>query len=179
MNYIDFETFSETPIKHGTYRYTADCEPMICTYALGDDAPVQLWDITTGAPMPGDLRYVLEDPDELLTAHSSMFDRNVLPKLGFIIPIPRWRDTMVKALAHGLPGGLDLLCDILHIDADKAKIKDGKRLIQLFCSPRPKNSKIRRATRETHPEEWKRFCDYAISDVEAMRAVDRKLPAWN
>ena len=179
MNYIDFETYSETPIKHGTYRYTADCEPMICTYAFGDQ-PVQLWDITLpNSTMPGDLRYVLEDPDELLTAHSSMFDRNVLPKLGFQIPRERWRDTMVKAMAHGLPGGLDALCDILRIGGEHAKIKDGRRLIQLFCSPRPKNSKIRRATRETHPEEWQRFCDYARSDISAMREIDRKLPAWN
>lgn len=180
MNYIDFETYSETPIKHGTYRYTSSCEAMICTYALGDTAPVQVWDITTGEPMPADLAYVLDDPDELLTAHSSMFDRNVLRyALKKDIAIPRWRDTMVKALCHGLPGGLDLLCDILKVSTDQAKIKDGRRLIQLFCKPRPANQKLRRATRETHPEDWKKFIAYAISDVEAMRAIDAKLPNWN
>lgn len=179
MNYIDTETFSETPLKCGTYRYAADCEVMIVTYALGDNAPVQLWDCTLDPTLPADLAYVAEDPDELFTAHNSMFDRNVLPKVGIIIPRERWRDTMVKAMAHALPGGLDLLCDILRIDADKAKIKDGKRLIQLFCKPRPVNSKVKRATRETYPEEWQRFCDYARSDILAMREIDRKLPAWN
>ena len=179
MNYIDTETYSTTPIKHGTYRYTADAEVMIVTYALGDDAPVQLWDRTLDATMPADLLYIAEDPDELFCAHNSMFDRNVLPKLGLTIPIPRWRDTLVKALAHGLPGGLDLLCDILRIDADKAKIKDGRRLVQLFCSPRPKNSAVKRATRHTHPVEWQRFCEYAINDIHAMREINQKIPSWN
>lgn len=180
INYIDFETFSATPIKHGTYRYTADCEPMICTYALGDTAPVQLWDITTGEPMPADLAYVLEDDDELLCAHSSMFDRNVMRlAMGIDIRRERWRDSMVRALAHGLPGSLDLLCDILRVSADKAKHKDGKKLIQLFCKPRPANSTIARATRLTHPAEWQRFCEYAMNDISAMREVYNKLPEWN
>ena len=179
MNYIDLETFSETPIKHGTYRYASSCEAMICTYAFGD-GPVQTWDITADQKMPGDLAYILDDSDELLTAHSSMFDRNVLRyALGIDIPIPRWRDTMVKALSHGLPGGLDILCDILKVPQDLAKIKDGRRLIHLFCKPLPANSKLRRATRATHPQDWKAFLAYAANDVSAMRDIDAKLPTWN
>jgi DNA polymerase len=86
---------------------------------------------------------------------------------------------MVQALSHGLPGSLDQLCETLKVPQDKAKIKDGKRLIQLFCKPRPKNSKIPRATRETHPEEWQRFIEYAMADIDAMREVQKRLPAWN
>ena len=86
---------------------------------------------------------------------------------------------MVQALSHGLPGSLDELCEIYGLGADHAKIKDGRRLIQLFCKPRPKNSKIRRATRETHPEEWARFIEYAKQDIVAMREIHKKLPKWN
>ena len=180
MNYLDFETRNKVPIKHGTYRYTSSCTPLIATYALGDTAPLQLWEIIRGEPMPGDLLYILEDPDELICTHSSMFDRNVLRyQLGVEVPIPRWRDTMVKALAHGLPGGLDTLCGILGVSSDLAKHKDGRRLINLFCKPRPANNKLEWATHETHPDDWKKFCDYAVSDVAAMREVDRKLPDWN
>jgi len=180
MNYLDTETYSATPIKHGTYRYASECECMIVTYALGDAAPVNVWDVTTGEPMPDDLAWVLDDPDELVTAHNSMFDRNVLRyALKRDIPIPRWRDTMVKALVHGLPGGLDVLCDILKLPTDMAKIGDGRRLIHLFCKPRPAGGVLRRATRETHPQEWQKFLDYAASDISAMRAIDRKLPKWN
>jgi hypothetical protein len=58
-----------------------------------------------------------------------------------------WRCCMVKALLHGLPGSLDKLCGICKVPQDQAKEKDGKRLIHLFCKPRPKNMKLRRATR--------------------------------
>ncbi|MBC8954892.1 DNA polymerase I [Xenorhabdus sp. PB62.4] len=95
------------------------------------------------------------------------------------IPLDRLHDTMVQALAHGLPGSLGTLCDVLGINADKAKDKEGKALINLFCKPRPKNSKYRRATRLTHPEEWQRFIKYAGSDIDAMREVYRKVPKWN
>lgn len=178
--YFDTETYSETPIKNGTYVYAASSEVMIATYAL-NDGPVQLWDATTGEPMPFDLRGWLDDPDVVVKAHNSMFDRNVL-RLGNLqieVPIRRWRCTMVKALAHALPGSLDKLCGVLGVGEGEAKIKDGKKLIQLFCKPMPKNSKLRRATHETHPEEWKRFCGYAVSDIVAMRACDKKLPDWN
>src|SRR5690606_31075889 len=36
-----------------------------------------------------------------------------------------------------------------------------------------------RATAETHPEEWERFREYAIRDVESLREIDRSLPGWN
>jgi hypothetical protein len=48
----------------------------------------------------------------------------VLWHCGYRLPRERWRDTMVKALAHSLPGSLGDLCDILKIPTDKAKDKD-------------------------------------------------------
>ena len=109
-----------------------------------------------------------------------MFDYAVLKYSDTLeLPINKLRCSMVSALSHGLPGGLDDLCEIFKIPTEQAKIKDGKRLIQLFCKPRPKNSKIQRATRETHPDEWARFVEYARNDIEAMRAIHKKLPTWN
>src|SRR5260221_6357752 len=179
MLYFDAETYNESvPIKHGTYKYVSTCEPLIVTYAF-DDQPVQVWDCTRQGTMPGDLDYALHDDGELICAHSSMFDRNVLKYAhGINIPIHRWRDTMVKALAHGLPGGLDKLCVILNVPEELAK-HQGKQLINLFTKPRGAHVKIRRATRETHPKEWQDFIQYAINDTAAMRYIDQKLPSWN
>jgi hypothetical protein len=56
--WIDTETYSETPIKYGTYRYTADCELMVVSWAM-DNAPVQVWDRTDDARMPDDLALAL------------------------------------------------------------------------------------------------------------------------
>lgn len=178
--YIDCETYSELDLrKVGTYRYAENCEVMLVTWAV-DDGPVQYWDRTADVELPYLLRSALTS-DVTVLAHNAIFDRTVLDheRITSHVPIKNWRCTMVQALSHGLPGGLDDLCEIFKVDHDKAKIKDGKRLIQLFCKPRPKNSKIRRATRETHPEEWTRFVQYACNDIEAMRAVHTKLPAWN
>jgi DNA polymerase len=181
--YCDLETYCEIPLKNGTHAYAEQVEIMIWTYAL-DDGPVGCWDLTTGAPMPPDLKEALEDPDVLtLWQNGGMFDRVVIkhamPHVYKLLPIERWFDTMVQAFAHGLPGALDKLCEILKVDAGDSKLKEGKQLVQLFCKPRPKNSTIRRATRETHPEEWARFKQYAMNDISAMRAVHKKLPVWN
>jgi DNA polymerase bacteriophage-type len=84
---------------------------------------------------------------------------------------------MVQALAHGLPGSLDKLSGILGLDADQAKDKRGRQLIQLFCKPQPRTGK--RNDRNTHPVEWAEFLEYSRMDIVAMRAVHRRLPAWN
>lgn len=153
---------------------------MLWLYAI-DDGEVQCWDRTTGAPMPADLKAALEDNDVKTVWHNGgMFDTVVLCKaMGIDLPLERVHDTMVQALSHSLPGSLGSLCEILGVDADKSKDKDGKQLIQLFCKPRPLTNKLRRATKETHPEEWRRFIQYGKNDVAAMREIYRKLPTWN
>lgn len=178
--YLDLETYCELPITNGTHAYAEQVEIMIFAWAL-DDGPVNVWDVTTGIKAPAPLRAALRNPEVLICAHNSHFDRTVLrhamPEL--CPPLPRWRDTMVKAMAHSLPGALGTLCDILKIPTDQAKDKAGRQYIQLFCKPRPATSKVRRANSETHPADWAKFVEYAALDIHAMRAIDKKLPAWN
>ncbi|EGQ2099196.1 DNA polymerase [Salmonella enterica] len=176
----DLETYCDIPIKNGTHAYAECAEVMLFAWAI-NDGPVRVWDLTAGEPIPDPLWFALRDPDTLLYFHNSHFDRTVLrhshPRLA--PDVTRWRDTMVQALAHSLPGALGALCEVLGVPQDKAKDKEGKALIQLFCKPRPKNSKLRRATSKTHPEEWRRFVAYAGLDIEAMREVYKRLPKWN
>lgn len=177
--YLDTETYCETPLKHGLHRYAEDVEITICTWAE-DEGPVETWDCTDGSPMPPRLRELLTDQAARLVIQNSGFDRTVIKHAwGITIDPARVDDTMVRALSHGLPGALDKLCVALGVPSDQAKDKAGKALIQLFCKPRAKNMKVRRATRHTHPVEWSRFLSYAGSDILAMRAVARKLPRWN
>ncbi len=176
----DLETYCEIPINNGTHAYAEGVEVMLFAWAIGDE-PVSVWDLTAGEPIPSRLRKAIADPNTILFFHNSHFDRTVLrhamPELA--PPVERWRDTMVQALAHSLPGALAALCEVLGVPQDKAKDKEGKSLIQLFCKPRPKNSKLRRATSKTHPVEWQRFVAYAGLDIEAMREVYKRLPKWN
>lgn len=176
--FLDTETFCETPIKNGTHRYAEGAEIMVAAWAI-DDGEIIVEDLT--APpyrMSAALLEAIALADEVVM-HKSDFDRTVLGQHQVHIPIERVHDTMVRAMAHSLPGSLDKLCEIMGVDADKAKDKEGKALIQLFCKPMPKNQKLRRATRETHPEHWRRFLVYAASDISAMRELYRKLPRWN
>lgn len=178
--YGDLETYCEIALRRGSHRYAEDCEIMVWSYAL-DDGPVVVHDFTEDPDPPADLREALADDDVTVVFQQSMFDRSVLrakaPDL--CPPLYRWRDTMAMALAHGLPGGLEKLGVILGIDMDLRKMAEGKALIQLFCKPRPKNSKIRRATRDTHPRQWQEFLEYAEHDITSMRAIYKKLPKWN
>jgi len=178
--WFDTETYSEVPIEHGTYKYAENAEVMTYQYAI-DDGPAYVIDLTEGHPIDLELLEYLLNSAEIVEAHNAMFDRNVL-RLGNLkidIPIKKWRCSMVKALAHGLPGSLDKLCGILNVPQDLAKVKDGRRLIHLFCKPRPKNMKLRRATRESHPLDWEMFLEYGRMDIPSMRAVSNLLPSWN
>ena len=178
--FCDLETFSDVPIKYGSHRYSEGAEVMLFAYAL-EDGPIKVWDLTTGAPMPEDLREALDDDNVRTIWHNGgNFDTVVLRNtMGIDLPLHRVHDTMIQAYQHSLPGALGSLCEVLGLKADEAKDKDGKRLIQLFCKPRPKKSKLRRATRCTHPAEWAKFVSYAGSDIRAMRQIYRKIPRWN
>lgn len=177
--WADTETYCETPLKNGTHIYAEGVEVMIFAYAL-DDGPINVWDRTADPIMPLELEEALADPKCLFVWQNSHFDRTVIRHdMGIDLPVERIHDTMVQALAHGLPGGLDILCEILGVTSDKAKDKAGKALIQLFCKPRPKNMNLRRATRFTHPVEWKQFIEYARLDIASMREIYKKLPHWN
>lgn len=178
--FLDTETFSEIPISHGSYKYSEKVEIMLVTYAFGDE-PVQLWDKTKDPAIPPRLEKAFKNPHDTFVMHNGgNFDRLMIEKdLGFRIEPERIFDTMGAAYSHGFPGGLEILCDIFNVPVSKAKDKEGKKLIQLFCQPRPKKQHLRRATRETHPVEWDRFCMYATLDIEAMRYIYKVLPKWN
>lgn len=182
--WFDCETYSECDLKaHGTHRYAEhqSTEITVAQWAIDDGEPV-VADMTLpenqhGAPELGAL---LRDPRITVVAHNSVFDRTLIRHCwGIDVPIERWRDTMVKAYAHGLPGSLGKVGEVLGLPLDQQKDRRGAQLIQLFCKPRPKGHTIRRATRETHPAEWAEFLEYSRQDIVAMREIDRRLPSWN
>jgi DNA polymerase len=180
--FYDSETFSEAPLKTvGTWNYARhpSTEVTLVSYAL-DDGPEQLWDRTKGEPMPHDLEDRIYDERELITIANSFFDRTVARETnlfpGIILPPERIIDTMVQALCHGLPGGLDKLGQLFGLSEDEAKMKEGRALMHLFCKP---GRGGQRNTWQTHPDKWEQWCAYAKRDVTAMRIIAKKLPRWN
>jgi DNA polymerase len=154
------------------YRYAEDCEVMLVAWAV-DDGPVRVDEGITP-----EFKTVFLGATGVV-AHNAQFDRTVLAAHDLERDVSAWRCTMARAMAHSLPGSLDSLCTLLGVPLEHAKLKDGKQLVQLFCKPRPKNMKLRRATKDTHPAEWARFRQYAANDVEAMREVAKRMPEWN
>lgn len=180
--YCDLESYCEVPIKCGANRYAEEAEILLFPYALGDADPTVLDFTAPGFNFKSTELYdMLHDPDITTVWHNgSMFDRHVLQfAAGVDLPYPRIHDTMVQAYVGGLPGKLEVLCDVFELDEEIAKSKEGKRLIKLFCVPQPKNRKLRRATRETHPEDWDLFLDYAYRDILSMRKLHKLMPMWN
>lgn len=177
--YLDTETYSETPLANGTHRYFDDpfAEIMIESWAI-DDGEVQVADCTAGEEGP----FAMFSPEDFdaIVIHQSDFDRIGYRKVrGIDIPVHLIHDTAVQARSHGLPGGLDKLCAIFRVPEGLAKHTEGRKLINLFCKPRPKSFKLHRATRHTHPAEWQEFLSYAGGDIHAMRYLRAKLPTWN
>lgn len=183
--YLDLETFSEADLKKcGSYSYAEhqSTEILLAIYAI-DDGDVHCWDCTDGSRMPDELRRALRQVQrhkaKIVGQNFLMFDRLVIKNVWDIDIDPRdIIDTMVCAFRHSLPGSLAGLCEVLQIDEDLAKDKSGKALINRFSKPTPKNYKIRRYDRTTHPEEWKAFIKYGISDITSMREVYHSLPQW-
>lgn len=178
--FADLETYCETPLNCGTHRYAENAEVLLFAWAIGD-GPVNVWDLTTCDPMLEALSAVLDDPQVITVWHNGgMFDSVVLQHtLGIDIPLERIHDTMAQAYAHSLPGSLGALCEVLNVPTNQAKDKSGRQLVKIFCKPQPRTHKIRRPNRDTHPEEWQRFVEYAAADIEAMRVIWQRMPRWN
>ncbi|EEH8063309.1 DNA polymerase [Salmonella enterica] len=183
--YLDLETFSEADLKKvGSYAYAEhpSTEILLAIYAI-DDGEVHCWDCTADDKMPDDLKQALRQVQrhkaKIVGQNFLMFDRLVIKNVwGVELDTRDIIDTMICAFRHSLPGSLAGLCEVLQIDEDLAKDKSGKALINRFSKPTPKNYKIRRYDRTTHPEEWKAFVKYGISDVTSMREVYHSMPQW-
>lgn len=174
--FLDTETRSRIDISAGTDRYTRAAECMIVTYAFST-GPAKIW-FPRVEKIPADLKAALDDPEVLLIAHNSVFDRLILHRaLKISTGVARWRCTMAGASAHGLPGSLESLGNVCMLTADQGKLVDDKGLIQTFCCPQPATGKF--IEPEDAPIEWGRFCTYAIRDTEALRTIFNRMPQVN
>ena len=202
----DLETYSPEPINNGSHRYAEKAEVLLWAYADGN-GDIRVWDVANGyvhwqeeltglweeqyigKPFPPQsLTEILHDPEAAVWFHNGgMFDfvvlQHAMPELLKLVDISRWRDTMVQAFAHALPGALEKLGEVLNLHEDRRKIADGKKLVRLFCMPQNEDFKKKfgtdRATKATHPAEWQRFVQYAGGDIVTMREVRRITPSWN
>lgn len=175
--FLDTETRSRTDIADGTDLYTRDAECLIVTYAW-EEGPAKIWQPWFDPIMPQDLHDALMDPGVWLVAHNAAFDRLIIERCLHVPTLPdRWLCTMAMASAHGLPGSLGKLGEVCGLDKDQAKLVDDGKLIDTFCVPQRATNRFIQPWEL--PNEWQRFCNYAIRDTEALRALFERMPASN
>ena len=184
--FIDFETRSELDLKDvGAHRYCMDASTgvLLVAYAF-DDEPVRVYEA-----LPDHVYEAILDPNVLKVAHNAEFDMAVCKYvLDIDITYDDWFDTAYQAAYYGYPRALGHLTHIL-----KTTAKTSKDEMKMFTSPLPVKTKKgtsadvaeynrllqlfpqRWNDATTHPTEWQRFCDYAATDVTAMRECYKKM----
>ena len=177
---IDVETACEVDLKrHGLDRYVRDpsFRVLMCAWAV-DDEPVQIWDATDGSPMPARLRALLLDPEVTIRAFNAEFERGALAHgLKMVIPAIRFECTMIRAFSQSFMGTLGQIGTYVGLPEHLQKDKEGDRLIRIFSMPQKvtKNQPYRWRDSLTDPEDWKLFLGYCKRDVEAERAIYKRL----
>lgn len=201
--FADAESFSEAPlVKNKTFTgHNSSCgahiyamhpstEALMWSYQDDIDGDPQLWDCTDPdtPDMPEDLHEMLmacvRGDAWFVAWNGIMFDRLILKHVhGIDIPAAHCIDLMYLARLANLPASLEKCGIVLGLPDDKAKLKTGKALINLFTKPAKRTRKKVvtwvRNNRYTHPEKWAEFCGYGLQDTVALAAIWKKIPKVN
>lgn len=179
--YLDIETYSSVDIvSAGAYKYieSPDFEIIIICYAI-DDGPLVQLDLLSGDTITDELDDILFDEDYILHAHNAAFERRCFMRIGYNIPIHRWRCTAVKAAYCGLP--LSLADVTKRLELKEGKLETGKALIKYFscpCKPTKVNGGRTRNFPEHAPEKWEQYKEYNRYDVLSEREIDKRLKCF-
>lgn len=162
----DFETQSKTDLPEtGLGRYLADpttkayCFP----FRLPGMAAADMWDTRHSAPVQL-VRHL--EAGGLFVAHNAPFDfwiwnlvlRRQIPSLPEL-KIEQVRCSAARARYNGLPGSLEGACAAMGLPIQK-DTEGGKVMLQIAKNPD--------WTPDTHPAEFGRVFQYALTDVDAM-----------
>ena len=172
--HLDYETYSELDItKVGAFKYAmhGSTEVLMASWCF-EDGYVQHWDATQ-APMPDELADALCDPSVIKKAFNATFEYLITQHvLKIPVDISEWRCVMAHAWSLSFSGGLAQVMKQIGFPEDRQKLASGRKLINRFSKPAPKNHKADRYDRFSHPAEWQEFCDYKRQDTVAEHELD-------
>jgi DNA polymerase len=175
MIHLDFETRSTLDLKLvGVYEYAAHpSTDIICMAWAIDDGPVSIW--APGLPAPN------WPKGHLVSAWNAAFERNIWSHIcqiryGFEpIEFERWRCTMAKAAAMGLPQSLDMFARVTGLEAQKDE--SGKRVMLKLAKPKKAKEGPALFDDEAQwhecPKDLATVYEYCRQDVEVERQADR------
>ena len=201
---LDFETYSEAgyfwdralnkwrapdgfpqgksglkPIGTPAYAEHSSTEVLCAAYDLKNGRGEQLW--RPGDPLPIDLFQYIADGG-LIEAHNSSFEFYIwhyvcAGRMGWpALPLAQLRCSMSKAAAHGLPGKLGKVAEV--INAPEQKDKAGEALIKKLSCPRTPTKKDlrKRLMPADSPLAFDELYDYCKQDIKAEASVSAMLP---
>jgi len=190
--HLDFETYSASPIKDvGAFRYAEDdtTEILIMAIAKNNEPPVvwSVWEDMNDPHRGIEALYFYREAVEsgaVIYAHNSQFEDAVCTNLSqktFGIPAPKpeqWRCTAAMARRAAIPSSLGQAGAFLGIEEEKDK--EGARLIRKFSIPRKPTKKdpSTRMLPSDDVEDFQKFVDYCVQDVEAEREIHKKLASF-
>lgn len=177
--HLDYETASKVDLrKSGAYLYARhpSTKILMLGWAFDDDTP-QVWEPHKG-PLEPEVIKVMQASGVNKHAFNAQFERLITQYvLGIHVPYSQWRCTMVEAYYLGFAGGLDNILEAVGLEK---KDKRGSQLINMFCSPTPKNHKAEWYDYTNRPIEWEEFKGYCLQDVKVERNLYhfiKKFPA--
>jgi DNA polymerase len=180
----DFETYCDVSLPDvgaDAYSRHPSLDPLMCAYACNDEEVLQ-WVPAEGQRMPVILRDALRDPKAVKFAWNKPFEWSIWANaLGIVTPHEQWRDPMILAFSLSLPGSLAKAGEVVDLPPHLTKMKDGAALIRLFCAPQTPSKKkpFTRALPHHFPEKWETFKQYNRTDVEAERAIYRRIRKYD
>lgn len=176
---IDIESYSsEDLMRVGVYKYVDSPTFKILLFAYSvNEGEVFVVDLENGEEIPKDIFKALTDPNIVKYAFNAQFERVALNR-SYGIETINWTCTMVKAWYCGINGGLASVGNAIGLSDDKGKMKEGRRLINMFCKPNKKEQ-----LNLLDDNDWDLFKDYNKRDVEVELAIKDKLdrfevPDW-
>jgi len=170
--HIDFETRSNVDIwETGAWIYSTHPSTHVhCVGIAVDDEEPQIY--TDFAK----LKSLAVHPDAIFVAHNALFEqciwKNIMVKRYALPPIPikKWRCTMAKACACGLPKALEKVADILKLEQQKDK--QGRQIMLRMAKPLKEGTDVY----DEDPEHLKLLFKYCKQDVRTERELDDTLP---
>lgn len=179
--HLDFETRSRADLrKCGATLYAEhdSTEVMCIVFAEDDDPPVLITenDLRHWTPACERLKRLAQDPSVIFVAHNAAFEQAIwraimvkrwgMPVLG----IPRWKCTMAKAYAAGLPGSLEDAGKVMRLPIQKDV--EGRAIMLRLAKPR-RNGDF--WYYEDDPATFERLYDYCKGDVLSERMLDKRI----
>jgi len=177
---LDYESRSEEDlIASGLDRYANhdSTEIVMAAWSINGEA-IEQWDLRERARPPSILIDALRDPNVQKWAYNAQFERVMTEKCwGIESDYANWRCTQVLAYMMGFAGTLDNVGRAMKLAADKRKMAEGKKLIQLFCRPQKITTNQPHQWRDwrTDPDRWDEFLQYNRQDVVTEMDMKSKL----